>query len=268
MKQMYENEEYIKLFTAQEKSQQDVNLYNTLAAQGNALNLQNFLLIMGGDPRPKLSELDALINKILKQEEANVVSIQSQISGNKAIVNNKKAQLEKMRSTVLENEHNFKAKEVESQMLQMKIDKSKQIHILKIKECDSTLKVNTDMIESMNLKQRSFVLQKALIIKDDSIIDLILDKEVDPNFRNGEGVSLMQTANEVKHQLVIDKLLPYADPLAHLPPVVESFQGGINVQAVQSIDGIIGQMANLELPNEEFKDNDVEYLGKVEEDQI
>jgi hypothetical protein len=78
----------------------------------------------------------------------------------------------------------------------------------------------------------------------------------------------MQTANDVKHQLVIDKLLPYADPLAHLPPVVESLEGGVSVQAVQSIDGIIGQMANLEFSNEELKDNGVEYLGKVQEDQI
>ena len=263
MKQMYENEQYSKLFAAQEKSQEDVNLYNMFASKGDPIDLQNVVALMGGDPRPRLTELNNTIDKILKQEEANVVLIQSEIAENKVIMNNNKVPLEGMRSQVLKMEYDFKAKQAESQMLQMKINESKQMHILKIEECNNTLKANSDMIESMTLKQRSFVLQKALIIKQNKIIDLIFDKEVDPNFRNGDGVSLMQTANEVKHQLVIDKLLPYADPSSHLPPVVELFQSGINVQAVQSIDGIIEQMDNLELPNEELKDNEVGPLGEA-----
>ena len=70
----------------------------------------------------------------------------------------------------------------------------------------------------------------------------MVDIELDVDFRNGEGVSLMQTAIEVGHEVIINKLKPlvseesYHPPkkaieLEIAPPQIENIQ--INEQKVQ-----------------------------------
>ncbi len=209
-----------QLFTAQEKLEQQVQIYNTVSSTGDHTNVHNAMAIMGGDPRPQLAELNSHIDQVLGQLETNLATKQAQLAENRTIVNKNREEVVKMRASNQANAEDLKKKQAASTMLQKQIEEKEDQHKSVLLQQKQAMQDNVDMVDSMAIPQRSFVLQKALINNVEEIISLMMSQEVDPHFRNGDGVSLMQTATEVNNQAIIDKLSPSALPKSYMPPVL------------------------------------------------
>ena len=207
-----------QLFQAQAKLEQNVDLYNTTASLGNPHHLQNVVNLMGGDPRPKLQELNNYIDTCLKSFETRVEKQRSEIAKQRVTLNSLKRETEETiahNKKVISSVNNAKA---QSDLLGVKIQESNKILAQKKLEFKKSIEANEDMVMSMSPKERSFVLQKALVIKATDIIKLMENAELDANFRNGDGISLMQTAIEVGHEGIIDKLKPLVSEESYHPP--------------------------------------------------
>ena len=94
------------------------------------------------------------------------------------------------------------------------------------------------------------------------------DVELNPDFRNGDGVSLVQTANEVGNQTIIEKLALIASPESSYPiEFTHNMQNMPNIgqfqpEHQQNIADIINeQIANLQI-NEEHKVDELPPTGE------
>lgn len=208
-----------QLFQTQAKLEGNVNLYNTTASLGNPNHLHNVMVLIGGvDPRPKLQQMNSYIDTCLKSFEARVAKQRSENAQKQVEISSLKQKADNMRANNLHKKKNIDTYKAESSTLDMKIKasttllKDKELQVQKAKED------NLDYIESMSVKERSFVIQKALMNESDEVIQIMSNFNLDPNFRNGDGVSLMQTAIEVGHEEIVEKLEPLASEEAYHPP--------------------------------------------------
>ena len=261
-----------QLFQAQAKLEQNVNVYNSTASLGNPLHLQNVVNLMGGDPRPKLQEMNNYIDTCLKSFETRVEKQRSENAQKQVEINNLRKQADSMRASNLHKQKYIDNKKVEDGTLDVKIKASTELLQDKKLQLQKAEEDNIDYIQSMSLKQRSFVLQKALTTKSDDIIKLMENFELDADFRNGDGVSLMQTAIEVGHEGIVGKLKPLASEESYHPPkkVIESMfaipkveTDPISVQKDKDIvDELVGKIDNVNLDKIEDTKDDMKSTGE------
>lgn len=262
-----------ELFAAQATLEGRVQVYNTVQASGNSLNIQNLNALMGGEnPTTKLATLNSYIDRALSIYEGHIATDQAIVASNRVIVGQNRSEVIQMRAMQEQANQRLAQKQAEAQMLELKLTEEQNIHQLKQSEYINALQQNKEFIESMTLSQRSFVLQKALITSNDAIIELMINVELDPDFRNGDGVSLVQTANEVGNQTIIEKLAPIAAPESSYSPemtyVVHNMQDAPKISQFQSesqevksmLETINEHMANLNT-DEESKVDNVEPIG-------
>jgi hypothetical protein len=217
MKQ-HDKDTFNELFAAQAKLQDNVNVYNVVESIGDPIHLKNTLLLMGGDPRPKLQEMNNYINQCLTSFENRVESQRSENAQKQVEINNLRKQANEIRESHSYQQQYINNKKIEDDTLNVKMKASTELLQDKKLQLQKAQEDNVDYIQSMSLKQRSFVLQKALTTKSDDIIKLMEKVELDADFRNGDGVSLMQTAIEVGHERIIDKLKPLTSEESYHPP--------------------------------------------------
>ena len=152
-----------QLFQAQAKLEQNVNLYNTTASLGNPHHLQNVVNLMGGDPRPKLQELNSYIDNALKSFEDRAALERSEVAKQRTILDNLKRETEENLANNQQVKSSIKNSKAKSDLLGVKMQESSKILAQKKLEHQKAIEANDDMVKSMTTKERSFVLQKALI---------------------------------------------------------------------------------------------------------
>lgn len=271
MKQ-HDRDTFNELFAVQAKLQDHVNVYNVVASNGDPIHLNNTLLLMGGDPRPKLQEMNNYIDTCLKSFENRAEEQRSANAKNQVEINNLRKQADSMRASNLQKQKYIDDKKVEADTLNLKIIESEKIFENSRIELQKANEDNIDYIQSMSLKERSFVLQNALKMKADDVIKLMENVELDADFRNGDGVSLMQTAIEIGYEGIINKLKPLASEESYHPPkkVIENIVAipkietdPINIQKDKDIvDELVGQMNNANLHQVEEVKDDIKSTGE------
>ena len=166
--------------------------------------------------------------------EQEVQSYENTVTQRESVLANKRIEINSLRTNI--NTVNQQCIQIETNNKQQQ--KQLDVSIAKISEKSQQLTEISDQykqkqldnkhyIESLTPKERSFVLQKALNNKNEDIIQLIKNTELDADFRNGDGISLMQTAIEVGHEEIIDKLKPLASEESYHPP--EEVMGIANI---------------------------------------
>jgi len=259
-----------ELFAGQAKLETNVQLYNMIQSGGDPFKIQNLKALMGGEnPTEKLTKLNNYIDLALSTYEGHIATDRSIIASNRVIVDKKRAEVIEMRNMQGKYDQQITQKKAEVQMLTIKLVEEQNVQQLKQSEYVNSLQQNKEFIESMTLSQRSFVLQKALLTSTDAIIELMTDVELNPDFRNGDGVSLVQTANEVGNQTIIEKLALIASPESSYPiEFTHNMQNMPNIgqfqpEHQQNIADIINeQIANLQT-HEEHKVEDINTTGNA-----
>ena len=271
MKQ-HDKDTFNELFAVQAKLQDNVNVYNVVESIGDPIHLKNTLLLMGGDPRPKLQEMNNYINQCLTSFENRVESQRSENAQKQVEINKLRKQANEIRESHSYQQQYINNKKVEDDTLNVKMKASTELLQDKKLQLQKAQEDNVDYIQSMSLKQRSFVLQKALTTKSVDIIKLMENFELDADFRNGDGVSLMQTAIEVGHEGIVGKLKPLASEESYHPPkkVIESMfaipkveTDPISVQKDKDIvDELVGKIDNVNLDKIEDTKDDMKSTGE------
>ena len=166
--------------------------------------------------------------------EQEVQSYENTVTQRESVLANKRIEINSLRTNI--NTVNQQCIQIETNNQQQQ--KQLDVSISKISEKSQQLTEISDQykqkqldnkhyVESLTPKDRSFVLQKALNNKSEDIIQLIKNTELDADFRNGDGISLMQTAIEVGHEEIIDKLKSLASEESYHPP--EEVMGIANI---------------------------------------
>lgn len=202
------------------------------------------------------------IDKELNYLEGILSSKQSENGKEKIEINKLRKEAETLRDNHYQQEKILQQHISNSNTLDLKIKESQVLlneHKLKFDKSKNDI---IEMINVMTLKERSFVLQKALNNKNEDIIQLIKNTDIDADFRNGDGVSLMQTAIEVGHKGIIDKLKPLASEESYHPPKIET--DSINIQKDKDVvDELVGQMNNINHEiQQEHQEVDVQPTGE------
>ena len=188
-----------QLLTQRDTFQKDVNIFNMVSS--NSLAQALF-----AHARPNLENANAQLSSIFQRLENNLNTLKSQVASNVSIVNDQKSKVTGVTNQINSIKSELSNLEVQNQSLQTKISEVRRSNQLKQKEYYAMVQAKLDLINSMTPKQHSFILQKALEAKNDEIISLFINTELDPNFKNAEGISLIQTAQDMHNQQVIDVL--------------------------------------------------------------
>jgi CxxC motif-containing protein len=161
------------------------------------------------------------------------------------------------------------------------IESEQELTSLKLKQVE--LQDNyVNEIKLMTPTECSSLLQKALFIQAECIIKLMENIELDADFRNDDGVSLVQTANrpcsKALYGFIMDKLKPLASEESYHPikKVVKNIvpipKIDTNLASVQKdkdiLNEFVGQMNNINLGNAQEVKDDVKSTGENVENII
>lgn len=165
-----------------------------------------------------ISKVGVEVDKEVQAYEKTVTQRESVIANKRMEVNNLKNNINATKQKNIQTETSNLNYQKQLDVSKSKInEKSQQLSEIsnqfKQKQLD-----NQNYVESLTPKERSFVLQKALDVKNYEIIQLFKNAELDADFRNGDGISLVQTAISVEHHEIINKLKPLASEESYHPP--------------------------------------------------
>jgi hypothetical protein len=130
----------------------------------------------------------------------------TQISTNTQKLQQIKARKQGMELSLKTKEQQIKAADIAHKSNQAKIAETREELRLKEIEQEQAKQNKLDCVASMNAKQKSFVLQKAMETRDADIIDLLRLTDFDISFQNGEGQSLIDTATILGDLPMLDYL--------------------------------------------------------------
>lgn len=164
-------------------------------------------------------------DKLGVEVEKEVQAYEKTVTQRESVIANKRMEINQLKNNV----NTTKQKNIQTETSNLNYQKQLEVSKSKISEKSQQLAEisnqhkqkqldNQNYVESLTPKERSFVLQKALDVKNHEIIQLFKNAELDADFRNGDGISLVQTALEVGHHEIINKLKPLASEESYHPP--------------------------------------------------
>ncbi|WP_342269475.1 ankyrin repeat domain-containing protein [Rickettsia endosymbiont of Orchestes rusci] len=209
MLKIQEMKQKFNIMEEQLKTRDDLaGLMNMRNLPGNTGRSIAALLTCGGDPDLRLASHNNIISdnfstleRILTQEQNSLTQINSNIAHNSGISQNLKSRISSANSSL--NETNSKTREI-----QQKIAEATRQQQRKQQEYSSAQNSKTQLINSMNPKQVSFILQKSVEQRDEATINLLSSKNFDPNFQNAKQDTLLHTVITYNNQSLLQKIIP------------------------------------------------------------
>lgn len=205
-------------FKEQEKLESYVSIRDFTILNCDSHAARNIEILMNGNPKPKLDAVNSQLDEALTFFENGIAKQRSNNAKEIIEINGLRVESDKISSGILQKQKFFDSKKTELESIDFKLKESNKIFEANQLQLEKTKKEKLSMVESMTPKQRSFILQKAIKMQDEGIIKLIINFDLDADFRNGSGESLMQTASQFENKVVMDKLKPLASKESYHPP--------------------------------------------------
>lgn len=201
-------------------------------------------------------------DKLGIEVEKEVQAYEKAVTQRESVIANKRMEVNNLKNNI----NATKQKNIQTETSNLNYQKQLDVSKSKINEKSQQLSEisnqykqkqldNQNYVESLTPKERSFVLQKALDAKNHEIIQLFKNAELDADFRNGDGISLVQTAISVENHEIINKLKPLTSEESYHPPK----------KIIENIDNLpleTNPINNLVLDHIEEVKDDVQATGE------
>lgn len=187
-------------FDCRNTNENEYYTYDSYHGVSYAWNRGSF--IVGGTPdfSSSLQSNLARLGDVLRGSQDQLATATTQVSSSNNSANTLKSQISSTQASINRTSS-------EASMLQAKIAESTKLQQLKQQEYNTTQQKKEALINNMNPKQVSFVMQKSIEQHDEAMINLLINKPFDVDFQSSNQDTLLHIVIKYGHQPLLQKVL-------------------------------------------------------------